>query len=178
MANVIEQTQKPALIIAHNKTLAAQLYSEFREFFPKNAVELLRQLLRLLPARSLHPAHRHLHREGLRRSTKRSTGCAWQRPAAGFSRRDVVIVASVSCIYGLGSPQDYGPGVTAHRRGEMCGATNCCAIWWTSTTTATIWNCSAALSACAATCWKCSRLPRDRLPHQFWGDEVERISEI
>ena len=64
MANVIQHVQRPTLVLSHNKTLAAQLYSEFKEFFPHNAVELLRQLLRLLPARGVHSAARHLHREG------------------------------------------------------------------------------------------------------------------
>ena len=64
MAKVIEATQRPALILAPNKTLAAQLYGEFRSFFPDNAVEYFVVVLRLLPAGSLHPAHRHLYREG------------------------------------------------------------------------------------------------------------------
>jgi len=64
MAQVIEATQRPALILAPNKTLAAQLYGEFRSFFPDNAVEYFVSLLRLLPARSLCAAHRHLYREG------------------------------------------------------------------------------------------------------------------
>ena len=64
MANVIQQLQKPTLIIAHNKTLAAQLYSEFKEFFPENAVEFC-LLLRLLPAGGLRPVYRYLYREGL-----------------------------------------------------------------------------------------------------------------
>ncbi len=65
MAKVIEATQRPALILAPNKTLAAQLYGEFKSFFPDNAVEYFVSLLRLLPAGSLRPAHRHLHREGI-----------------------------------------------------------------------------------------------------------------
>ena len=65
MAKVIEETQRPALILAPNKTLAAQLYGEFRSFFPDNAVEYFVSLLRLLPAGSLCPAHRHLYREGI-----------------------------------------------------------------------------------------------------------------
>ena len=64
MAKVIEATQRPALVLAPNKTLAAQLYGEFKSFFPDNAVEYFVSLLRLLPAGSLYPAHRHLHREG------------------------------------------------------------------------------------------------------------------
>ena len=62
---VIEATQRPALILAPNKTLAAQLYGEFKSFFPDNAVEYFVSLLRLLPAGSLCPAHRHLYREGI-----------------------------------------------------------------------------------------------------------------
>ncbi len=65
MAKVIEATQRPALILAPNKTLAAQLYSEFKTFFPGKRGRVFRQLLRLLPAGSLYPAHRHLYREGL-----------------------------------------------------------------------------------------------------------------
>ncbi len=64
MAKIIEATQRPALILAHNKTLAAQLYSEFKSFFPRQRGRVFRLLLRLLPARGLRPAHRHLHREG------------------------------------------------------------------------------------------------------------------
>ena len=64
MAKVIEAVQKPTLILAPNKTLAAQLYGEMKSFFPDNAVEYFVQLLRLLPAGGLCPAHRHLHREG------------------------------------------------------------------------------------------------------------------
>ena len=65
MAKVIEATQRPALILAPNKTLAAQLYGEFKSFFPDNAVEYFVSLLRLLPAGSLRAAHRHLYREGI-----------------------------------------------------------------------------------------------------------------
>ena len=64
MANVIAQLNKPTLIIAHNKTLAAQLYGEFKEFFPNNAVEYFVSYLRLLPAGGLRAIHRHLHRQG------------------------------------------------------------------------------------------------------------------
>ena len=81
MANVIQAVQRPTLVLSHNKTLAAQLYSEFKEFFPHNAVALLRQLLRLLPARSVHPAARHLHRK--RRLDQRGD----RPPAAGRDQR-------------------------------------------------------------------------------------------
>ena len=64
IANVIRNVDKPTLVISHNKTLAAQLYAEFKSFFPQQRRRILRQLFRLLPAGSLHPAHRHVHREG------------------------------------------------------------------------------------------------------------------
>ena len=81
MANVIARTGQPTLVISHNKTLAAQLYGEFRRFFPENAVEYFVSLLRLLPARGLHPVHRHLHREG--RLDQRG-----HRPAAALRHRE------------------------------------------------------------------------------------------
>ena len=107
MAKVIEQMNRPALVLAHNKTLAAQLYHEFKSFFPHNAVEYFVSLLRLLPARSLHSRRRRLHREGSDRSTTSSTSCGCRRRESLFERRDCIIVASVSCIYGLGSPEAY-----------------------------------------------------------------------
>ena len=81
MANVIARLGRPALVLAPNKTLAAQLYSEFREFFPKNAVEYFVSLLRLLPARGLRAAARPVHREGLARSTSTSSRCGCRRPS-------------------------------------------------------------------------------------------------
>ena len=81
MAKVIEATQRPALILAPNKTLAAQLYGEFKIVLSGERGRIFRLLLRLLSARSLRPAHRHLHREGNRRSTSRSTACATRRRA-------------------------------------------------------------------------------------------------
>ena len=76
---LIEQVQRPTLVLAHNKTLAAQLANEFRELMPNNAVEYFVSLLRLLPARGLRSADRHLHREGLARSTPRSSACGTPR---------------------------------------------------------------------------------------------------
>jgi len=72
VANMIEKIQRPTLVISHNKTLAAQLYQEFKEFFPEKLGALFCFLLRLLPARSLHSPNRHLHRKG--RQDQRRTG--------------------------------------------------------------------------------------------------------
>ena len=99
---LIERLQRPTLVMAPNKTLAAQLANEFRELLPNNAVEYFVSLLRLLPARGVHPADGHLHREGLARSTRRSSGCGTRRPTACSPGATSSSSRSVSCIYGLG----------------------------------------------------------------------------
>lgn len=117
MANLVEQVQRPTLVIAHNKTLAAQLYSEFREFFPNNAVEYFvsyydyYQPEAYVPQKDLYIEKDSSINDEIDRLRLAST-------SALFSRRDVIIVASVSCIYGLGSPEDYGRVVISLRRGE------------------------------------------------------------
>ena len=106
MAKIIEQVQRPALILAHNKTLAAQLYHEFKQFFPTNAVEYFvsyydyYQPEAYIPAGDLYiekEATINEELDKLRLSATRSL----------FERRDSIIVSSVSCIYGLGSPEAY-----------------------------------------------------------------------
>lgn len=117
MAQVIEQIQRPALVIAHNKTLAAQLYSEFREFFPQNAVEYFvsyydyYQPEAYVPSKDLYIEKDSSINDEIDRLRLAATSSL-------FSRRDVIIVASVSCIYGLGSPEDYGRVVISLKRGE------------------------------------------------------------
>ncbi len=117
MAAIIEQVQKPTLVIAHNKTLAAQLYSEFREFFPHNAVEYFvsyydyYQPEAYVPKQDLYIEKDSEINEEIDRLRLAAT-------SALLSRRDVIIVASVSCIYGLGSPEDYGRVVLSLKRGE------------------------------------------------------------
>src|SRR5438874_7169633 len=104
MAFTIEQVQRPALVIAHNKTLAAQLCNEFREFFPRNAVEYFvsyydyYQPEAYVPAQDLYIEKDSSINDEIDRLRHSAT-------AALLARRDVVIVASVSCIYGIGSPQ-------------------------------------------------------------------------
>ena len=106
MANVIERVQKPTLVIAHNKTLAAQLCNEFREFLPGNAVEYFvsyydyYQPEAYVPAQDLYIEKDSSINDEIDRLRHSAT-------TSLFLRRDVVIVASVSCIYGLGSPEDY-----------------------------------------------------------------------
>ncbi len=106
IANVIEKVQKPTLVIAHNKTLAAQLVSEFREFFPSNAVEYFvsyydyYQPEAYIPTTDTYIEKEAEINEEIDKLRHRAT-------AAVLSRRDVIVVASVSCIYGLGSPKVY-----------------------------------------------------------------------
>ena len=80
IARTIEAHNKPTLVLAHNKTLAAQLYAEFREFFPDNAVEYFVSYFDYYQPEAYLPRQRHLHREGLVAATTRSTGCATPRP--------------------------------------------------------------------------------------------------
>jgi len=106
MANVIQQVQKPTLILVHNKTLAAQLYGEFRDFFPHNAVTYFvsyydyYQPEAYIPQRDIYIEKDSSINEEIDRLRLLAT-------SALVSRRDVIVVASVSCIYGLGSPKDY-----------------------------------------------------------------------
>ncbi len=107
MANVIQQMQMPALIMAHNKTLAAQLYAEFKEFFPENAVEYFVSYYDYYQPEAYVPQH-DLYIEKETQINEEIDRLRLAATTALMSRRDVVIVASVSCIYGLGSPEAYG----------------------------------------------------------------------
>src|SRR5918998_1450148 len=104
MAATIERVQRPALVIAHNKTLAAQLCNEFREFFPDNAVEYFvsyydyYQPEAYVPAQDLYIEKDSSINEEIDRLRHSAT-------SALFGRKDVIVVASVSCIYGMGSPE-------------------------------------------------------------------------
>jgi len=106
MANVIAETQKPALILSHNKTLAAQLYSEFKEFFPHNAVEYFVSYYDYYQPEAYIP-QRDIYIEKDASINPQIDRLRLASTSSLVSRRDVIVVASVSCIYGLGSPDDY-----------------------------------------------------------------------
>lgn len=119
MANVIQNTQKPTLIITHNKTLVAQLYGEFRQFFPENAVEYFVSYYDYYQPEAYMPVsdiyiekdlsiNEELDKLRLRATTSLLSG-----------RRDIIIVASVSCIYGMGNPADYESGIIRIERGQI-----------------------------------------------------------
>ncbi|MCI0370648.1 MAG: DEAD/DEAH box helicase family protein, partial [candidate division NC10 bacterium] len=119
MANVIASVERPTLIIAHNKTLAAQLYNEFKGFFPENAVEFFVSYYDYYQPEAYIPktdtyiekdALINEHIDKLRHSATRSL----------LERRDVIIIASVSCIYGLGSPEAYYGMMVFLEEGGFC----------------------------------------------------------
>jgi len=118
IASVIQQVQKPALVMAHNKTLAAQLYAEFREFFPENAVEYFVSYYDYYQPEAYVPRH-DLYIEKETEINEEIERLRLAATTALMSRRDVIIVASVSCIYGLGSPEEYGKGVVNLKVGEI-----------------------------------------------------------
>jgi excinuclease ABC subunit B len=119
MANVMARHTMPALVISHNKTLAAQLYEEFKDLFPKNAVEYFvsyydyYQPEAYIPQRDIYiekDASRNADLDRLRLSTTMSLS----------TRRDCIVVSSVSCIFGLGSPEDYQASMVGIRKGQEC----------------------------------------------------------
>src|SRR5215203_1294983 len=119
VANVIQQVQKPTLVLTHNKTLVAQLYGEFRQFFPNNAVEYFVSYYDYYQPEAYLPTtdtyiekdlniNEELDKLRLRATTSLLSG-----------RRDIIVVASVSCIYGMGNPTDYESGIVRISRGQL-----------------------------------------------------------
>src|SRR3984885_2179695 len=117
MANVIAQTKRPTLVFSHNKTLAAQLYGEFKQFFPKNAVEYFvsyydyYQPEAYLPTTNTYIEKDSSINEEIERLRLSATSSL-------LSRRDTIVVASVSCIYGVTSPEDYERMLLTVKRGQ------------------------------------------------------------
>ncbi len=178
MAKVVEAIQKPTLVIAHNKTLAAQLYSEFREFLPNNMVEYFvsyydyYQPEAYIPRSDTYIEKDAQVNEEIERLRLAAT-------SALFSRGDVVIVASVSCIYGLGSPQDYGQVALKLNVGEMVRRNQVLRhlvdIFYERNDT----TLQRAKFRVRGDVLEVQPAYSDNaLRVSFWGDEVERISEI
>ena len=119
MANVIEQVQRPTLILTHNKTLTAQLYAEFLEFFPDNAVEFFVSYYDYYqPEAYMHGSDTYIEKdlsinEEIDKLRLRATSSLLS------GRRDVIIVSSVSCIYGMGNPEDFKNSVIRIKKGEV-----------------------------------------------------------
>src|SRR5258706_2756744 len=117
IAEVVNTVQKPTLVMAHNKTLAAQLYAEFKDFFPRNAVEYFVSYYDYYQPEAYVPRHDlYIEKESdINAEIERLRLAA---TTALMSRRDVLIVASVSCIYGLGSPQAWGKATIKVKPGQ------------------------------------------------------------
>src|SRR6188472_2336521 len=124
IANVIQNVQRPTLVLTHNKTLVAQLYGEFRQFFPNNAVEYFVSYYDYYQPEAYMPVsdtyiekdlsiNEELDKLRLRATTSLLSG-----------RRDIIVVASVSCIYGMGNPDDYKAGIIRIKKGEKISRNN------------------------------------------------------
>ncbi len=118
MSWIVEHLQRPTLVMAHNKTLAAQLYAEFKEFFPENAVGYFVSYYDMYTPEAYVPS-KDLYIEKEAQINEEIDRLRHEATQALFTRRDVLIVASVSAIYGLGSPSDYGQVVLPLRVGEV-----------------------------------------------------------
>ncbi|MCZ2098538.1 MAG: excinuclease ABC subunit UvrB [Anaerolineae bacterium] len=118
IANVIAQIQRPTLVLAHNKTLAAQLYAEFKEFFPRNAVEYFVSYYDYYQPEAYVPRH-DLYIEKETDINEDIDRLRLSATAALLSRRDVIIVASVSCIYGIGNPAAWGKVILELKAGNL-----------------------------------------------------------
>jgi excinuclease ABC subunit B len=118
MANVIQRVNRPALVMAHNKTLAAQLYAEFKEFFPENAVEYFVSYYDYYQPEAYVPRH-DLYIEKETETNEEIERLRLAATTSLMSRKDVIIVASVSCIYGLGNPEEYGHGLVVLEKNQI-----------------------------------------------------------
>lgn len=157
---MIEKLQRPTLVMAPNKTLAAQLANEFRELLPNNAVEYFVSYYDYYQPEAYVPqSDTYIEKdssineevERLRHSATNSL----------LTRRDVIVVASVSCIYGLGTPQEYVDRMVPSGSATRSTGTSCCAVSSTSSTRATTRRSRAAPSASAATPSRSSRFTRN-----------------
>ncbi|MEM9658940.1 MAG: DEAD/DEAH box helicase family protein, partial [Planctomycetota bacterium] len=178
MANVIQEVQRPTLVLSHNKTLAAQLYSEFKEFFPHNAVSYFvsyydyYQPEAYIPQRDIYIEKDASINEEIDRMRLATT-------SALVSRRDVIVVASVSCIYGLGSPEDYKQMMLGIRVGQMVDRDEALARLVDIQYERNDSDPSRGKFRVRGDCvelWPSYEEFSIRI--EFWGDEVERLSII
>ena len=177
IANVIQQVQRPTLVLAHNKTLAAQLYGEFKVFFPKNSVEYFVSYYDYYQPEAYVPASDTFiekdasineHIEQMRLS---ATKALLERP-------DSIIVATVSAIYGLGDPECLPQHGAAHvARRSSSSSASCCAVWPTCSTRAMKSTCSRAPIACAAmsSIFFPAESEREAVRVELFDDKVEAL---
>ena len=123
MSNVINKINKPTLVLAHNKTLAGQLYSEFKQYFPNNRVEYFISYYDYYQPEAYVPS-RDLFIEKDAQTNDEIDEMRHSATASLLERKDVIVVASVSCIYGIGDPEDYKNSILTLRKGEEYGRDN------------------------------------------------------
>ena len=119
MANVIERLQRPALILSHNKTLAAQLYGEFKAFFPNNAVEYFVSYYDYYQPEAYIPTTDTYIEKDLSINDEIEKLRLSAASALMSGRRDVIVISSVSCLYGIGNPEDFHNQTVVVRKGEQ-----------------------------------------------------------
>ena len=179
MANIIQQVQKPTLVLAHNKTLAGQLYSEFKEFFPNNNVEYFVSYYDYYqPEAYIASSDTYIEKDAsindeidkLRHSAT----------AALFETRDVIIVASVSCIYGLGDPIDYEHMIVSLRPGMQKERNEIMKRLVTMQYSRNELDFKRGTFRAKGDILEIypSDESESAIRVEFWGDEIEKISEI
>ncbi|MDD5570069.1 MAG: excinuclease ABC subunit UvrB [Bacteroidales bacterium] len=119
MANVIQQTQRPTIVLSHNKTLAAQLYGEFKQFFPQNAVEYFVSYYDYYQPEAYIPSTNTYIEKDLSINDEIEKFRLSASSSLLSGRRDVIVVSSVSCIYGIGNPEDFKNNVVRLKKGEL-----------------------------------------------------------
>lgn len=178
LANVIEKINRPALIVSHNKTLAAQLYSEFREFFPSNAVEYFVSYYDYYQPEAYIP-QQDVYIEKDASINDRLDRLRLSATTSLMSREDVIIVASVSCIYNLGSPQDYRESLLYLKKGQGMDRDEALARLVDIQYERNDYDFTRGrVRVRGDTLEVYPAYRRDALRVQFLGDEIERISQI
>ena len=130
IANVIQQTQRPTLVLSHNKTLAAQLYGEFKQFFPDNAVEYFISYYDYYQPEAFIPSSGTYIEKDLSINEEIEKLRLSATSALLSGRRDVIVVASVSCIYGIGNPEEFSKNILRLQEGTVFHEINCSSNWW------------------------------------------------
>jgi excinuclease ABC subunit B len=178
LANVIEKLNRPTLVISHNKTLAAQLYSEFREFFPRNAVEYFVSYYDYYQPEAYIP-QTDVYIEKDASINDRLDRLRLAATTSLMSRRDTLIVASVSCIYNLGSPEEYRDCLVYFKRGEMAGRDEIMKRLVSIQYERNDYDFARGRFRVRGDCIEIFPAYReDALRVEFFGDEIERIRQI
>jgi excinuclease ABC subunit B len=179
MANLIQHFNKPALVIAHNKTLVAQLYAEFKEFFPENAVAYFVSYYDYYQPEAYVPRH-DLYIEKETDVNEEIERLRLAATTSLLSRRDVIIVASVSCIYGLGNPEAYGKVVIELEVGNHYRRTTLLRRLVESQYSRNDIELAPGSFRVRGDTLEVAPAYEDRYIYRisFWGDEVERIVEL